>query len=247
MPATGWSEWGTCINARPSDHSRIQKPSTSRQSNMALSFRQSNGLENLHIDGCRDVGKGWGCNSTDSSSTPPTLPLSQLPSLPTLNDYPKIWMHEALHCHTAARGPLRPQRANKGQRMVKSFLRLLRQGCSRFVFSLILSKLRSRLIPRPLVFTANRGKKKKNLKTRPGVSSLLRKDPLSHISYAGGLFCLPRAILFPYFSHNAPLCMAFISCDIMVMHFNVLSFIAESSQLHAKNPDQVNICSRWAI
>lgn len=25
--------------------------------------------------------------------------------------------------------------------------------------------------------------------------------------------------------------MAFISCDIMVMHFNVLSFIAASSQL----------------
>ena len=50
----------------------------------------------------------------------------------------------------------------KGQRMVKSFLRLLRQGFSRFVFSLILSKLRSWLIPRPLVFTANRGKKLKN-------------------------------------------------------------------------------------
>lgn len=42
---------------------------------------------------------------------------------------------------------------------------------------------------------------------------------------------LARAILFPYFSHNALLYMGFIPCDIMVMHFNVLSFIAASWQL----------------
>ena len=36
-----------------------------------------------------------------SSAPPPaTLPLSQLPPIPTLNDYPKIWMHEAQHRHT---------------------------------------------------------------------------------------------------------------------------------------------------
>lgn len=101
-----------------------------------------------------------------SSAPPPaTLPLSQLPPIPTLNDYPKIWMHEAQHRHTHTRlrtDPYGPQERIKGQRMVKSFLRLLRQGFSRFVFSLILPKLRSWLIPRPLVFTANRGKKLKN-------------------------------------------------------------------------------------
>lgn len=65
--------------------------------------------------------------------------------------------------HTRLRAdPYGPQERIKGQRMVKSFLRLLRQGFSRFVFSLILPKLRSWLIPRPLVFTANRGKKLKN-------------------------------------------------------------------------------------
>lgn len=52
-----------------------------------------------------------------------------------------------------------------------------------------------------------------------------------HIFHMQGVVLPARAILFPYFSHNAPLYMAFISCDIMVMHFNVLSFIAESSQL----------------
>jgi len=41
------------------------------------------------------------------------------------------------------------------------------KGGSRIVFSLILSKLRSWLIPRTLVFTANRGKKKKKLKKSP--------------------------------------------------------------------------------
>lgn len=48
------------------------------------------------------------------------------------------------------------------------------------------------------------------------------------------IFHMQRAVsltgllsIFPYFSHNAHLCMAFISPDIMVMPFNNLSFIAK--------------------
>jgi hypothetical protein len=68
---TGKRGRGTCTNTRASDHSTIHRPSTSLwQSNMAFSFTQSDGLENLHIDGCRDAGVGRECSSTDSSSTP---------------------------------------------------------------------------------------------------------------------------------------------------------------------------------
>lgn len=57
---------------------------------------------------------------------------------------------------------------------------------------------------------------------------LLTPDHIFHMQRA---VLLAEAILFPYFSHNAPVYMGFISCDIMVMHFNNLSFIAVSSQL----------------
>lgn len=86
--------------------------------------------------------------------------------------------------------------------------------------------------PRPLVFTASRpAKTPKKLLT------------LDHIFHMQRAVLLTEAILFPYFSHNAPVYMGFISCDIMVMHFNNLSFIAVSSQLFRSG---VGMGGRWA-
>lgn len=63
----------------------------------------------------------------------------------------------------------------------------------------------------------------------------LEKTPYpDHIFHMQRAVLLARAILFPYFSHNALLYMGFIPCDIMVMHFNVLSFIAASRQLFTR-------------
>lgn len=92
--------------------------------------------------------------------------------------------------------------------------------------------LRVRVLLRPLVFTASRGAKTPE--------KLLTPDHIFHMQRA---VLLAGAILFPYFSHNAPLYMGFISCDIMVMHFNNLSFIAVSSQLFRSVPGvaEVNI------
>lgn len=77
-----------------------------------------------------------------------------------------------------------------------------------------------RVFSGPLVFTASRPAKTPE--------KLLTPDHIFHMQRA---VLLAGAILFPYFSHNAPVYMGFISCDIMVMHFNNLSFIAVSSQL----------------
>jgi hypothetical protein len=105
-----------------------------------------------------------------------------------------------------------------------------------FVFSLIAALRRMRKQPR-LFFHLRResacvlrGRRKK--RERESARNII---PLSHISYSkwrGALFwCAPllqKAILFPYFSHNASLARSlflsfyFAYDTIAVMHFNVL-------------------------